>query len=138
MKRHNRQHHAEQIAGRNLLLSLVTILSVLSAQEGFAQTPSGHIPKVVVNIMVEQLRSDYLHAFEPLYGKDGWKRLLNEGRVYSQAEFPMTNPDRASATAVVATGTTPSRHGITGVQRLDRNSLRPVFCLADERCLYAQ
>ena len=132
MKRHNRQHHAEQIVGRNLLLSLVTILSVLSAQEGFAQTPSGHIPKVVVNIMVEQLRSDYLHAFEPLYGKDGWKRLLNEGRVYSQAEFPMTNPDRASATAVVATGTTPSRHGITGVQRLDRNSLRPVFCLTDE------
>ena len=113
-----------------LLLSLLLAVSTLSSAQG--EKKANGVPRVVVNILVDQLRSDYLEAFMPLYSEDGFKKLLHEGRVYSQAEYPLANPDLASATASLATGTTPSNHGITGKQWIDRKTLRPVFCCDDK------
>ena len=112
-----------------LLLSLLLAVSTLSSAQGTKATNG--VPRVVVNILVDQLRSDYLEAFMPLYGEDGFKKLLNEGRIYSQAEYPLAHPDLASASASIATGTSPSNHGITGKRWIDRKTLRPVFCCDD-------
>ena len=54
------------------------------------------VPKVVVNITIDRLRSDYMNAFVPIYGQDGFKRLLKEGRVYSHAEYPQSRLNRAA------------------------------------------
>ena len=80
-----------------LLLSLLLAVSTLSSAQGGKE--ANGVPRVVVNILVDQLRSDYLEAFMPLYSEDGFKKLLHEGRVYSQAEYPLANPDLASASA---------------------------------------
>ncbi|MBP3228122.1 MAG: alkaline phosphatase family protein, partial [Bacteroidaceae bacterium] len=80
----------------------------------------------------DQLRSDYLQAFLPLYGDDGLRRLLADGRVYGGAEMPHTPADRASAAATLATGAAPSDHGIVGLDWLDRETLRPVVCVDDK------
>ena len=114
-----------------LFWSLLTAMSVLSTPEAIAA--GNGVPRVVVNILVDQLRTDYLNAFMPLYGQEGFVRLLNEGRVYTQAEYPNYRPDRASAAATVATGTTPYNHGIVGLRWLDRETLRPVCCVEDKR-----
>ena len=92
---------------------------------------AAEVPKVVVNILVDQLRSDYLEAFMPLYGDDGLKTLLKDGRVYAQGEYPLTHTDRASASATFSTGTVPARHGIVGVQWVDRETSKPVNCVSD-------
>ena len=92
-----------------LLMSLLTAMTVLSGPE--ASAAGTGVPRVVVSILVDQLRTDYMNAFMPLYGQEGFVRLLNEGRVYSQAEYPQYRPDRASAAATLATGTTPYNHG---------------------------
>ncbi len=110
------------------LLSLLAAMTALASANG--ATPSA-VPKVVVNILIDQLRSDYLNAFMPLYGDNGFKKLLKDGRVYSQAEYSMVNPDRASAAASLVTGTTPHHHGVIGMKWLSRNTLRPVFCVDD-------
>lgn len=115
-----------------LLFSLLTAMSVLAAPDAAAASGQG-IPRVVVSIMVDQLRTDYMNAFMPLYGHEGFKRLLQDGRVYNQAEFPHYRPDRASAAATLATGTTPYNHGVIGMRWLDRETLRPVFCVDDSR-----
>ncbi len=115
-----------------LLVSLLTAMTVLSAPEAMGTTANG-VPRVVVSILVDQLRTDYLNAFMPLYGQEGFVRLLNEGRVYSHAEYPQYRPDRASAAATLATGTTPYNHGIVGMKWLDRETLRPVFCVDDAK-----
>ncbi len=115
-----------------LLVSLLTAMTVLSAPEAMGATANG-VPRVVVSILVDQLRTDYLNAFMPLYGQEGFVRLLNEGRVYSHAEYPQYRPDRASAAATLATGTTPYNHGIVGMKWLDRETLRPVFCVDDAK-----
>ena len=104
------------------------VLMAMSQTE--AQT-APDVPRLVVNIVVDQLRGDYLDAFSSLYGDKGFRRFLNEGRVYRQAEYPFASPDRASALASLMTGTTPYEHGIVGSRWLDRNTLQPVYCVDD-------
>lgn len=119
---------------RNNSIFLLTLLATLMANEraAAAVAPDGALPKVVVNILVDQLRSDYLEAFMPLYGDEGLKRLLGEGRVYTGAEYPLSGTDRASAAATLSTGTTPSNHGVVGQYWVDRESLQTIHCIADE------
>ena len=102
---------------RTWVLALLCCLSASSAQATEA-------PKVVVSIMVDQLRGDYLEKFTHLYGEEGFKKLFAEGRVYTNGYYSHTSPDRSSGTASVYTGTTPYYHGITGNRFMQRNNLR--------------
>ena len=106
----------------------ITLLAVLGFhQEAMAQAIAS-TPRLVVNITVDQLRTDYLETFMPLYGNDGFKKLLKQGKVFASASYDFTPVDRASAIATIATGTTPYYHGIVGTEWLDRQTLRPVRC----------
>lgn len=91
------------------------------------------VPKLVVNIAVDQLRTDYLEAFAPLYGEGGLKRLLSEGFVFANASFSFAPVDRASAIAAIATGTTPYYNSIVGLKWLNRETLRPIGCVDDSK-----
>lgn len=106
-----------------LLAALATALNI-SAQQA---------PKLVVNIIIDQLRTDYMQAFSPLYGQDGFKRLLNQGLVYQNAYYPFAPIDRASASATITSGTTPYYTGIVGKRWLNKETLRPVFCVDDKQ-----
>ena len=88
-------------------------------------------PRLVVQIVVDQLRSDYLESFRPLFGQDGFLRLLREGLVCLQAEGASLHADRAAAVATVSTGAVPADHGITGLRWIDRQTLRPTYCTDD-------
>ncbi|MCF0196286.1 MAG: alkaline phosphatase family protein, partial [Bacteroidaceae bacterium] len=109
-----------------LLASLLLLASLAKAQT----VPE--LPRIVVNIFIDQLRSDYLEAFSPLYGEGGFMRLMREGKMYTQAEYPFAAPDRASSIACFATGTSPYENGIVGLRWLDRQTLSPVFCVEDK------
>ncbi|MEE1088419.1 MAG: alkaline phosphatase family protein, partial [Bacteroidaceae bacterium] len=93
-----------------LLTSLLILMSVAGAE---AQT-APEVPRLVVNVVIDQLRTDYMEAFSPLYSERGFMRLLKQGRVYTQAEYPFANPDRASAIACFMSGTSPYENGIVG------------------------
>lgn len=113
---------------------LTTLLFYATIAGAFAQErPS--VPRLVVGITIDKLRSDYLQAFAPLYGDDGFKKLLNEGQVYTNVQYPFNSVDRASAIATIATGTTPYNHGIIADQWLDRKSLHTIFCVDDDKFL---
>lgn len=120
----------------HLLFSLLTLLSLLTSTEVkgeggiVSQRPQG-VPRLVVNIMVDQLQSDYLEAFSPLYGSDGLQLLLQKGRVYLQADYPFVARDEASAAATVATGAAPSEHGVVALQWLNRDIWRPQRAVDD-------
>ena len=75
----------------NFILSFITAMTILAAVEAKGAEWSWEgdknvVPRLVVNILVDQLRSDYLEAFSPLYGEDGLQRLMRQGRLYEQAE----------------------------------------------------
>ena len=90
---------------------IASLLLALIAAPLAAQT-SGDIPKLVVGITVDQLRTDYLQMMQHLFSEKGFKRLMNEGLMYENVTFDFPNPDRASATASIYTGTYPSYNGI--------------------------
>ena len=66
----------------DLLPPLLAVLAFAGAEAQNARP----VPRVVVNITVDHLRADYMKAFLPVYGEDGFKRLLKDGRVYTRAE----------------------------------------------------
>ena len=90
------------------------------------------VPKVVVGIVVDQLRADYLEKYSHLYGDDGFKKLFAEGRVYTNGYFEHANPDRSSAVASVYSGSTPYYHGVTGNRFLERKSMRVAAVVDDD------
>lgn len=92
---------------------------------------NGEAPKVVIGIVVDQLRADYLEKYAHLYGDEGFKRLFAEGRVYTNGYFSHAMPDRSSGVASVYSGSTPYYHGVVGNRYLDRKSLRVVSSVDD-------
>ena len=95
-----------------LLLLLPLMVSMVGAHGVKANAADSGVPKVVINIMIDQLRSDYLSAFMPLYSEGGFKKMMAEGSVYTQGEYPHAHVDQANAAATLASGTVPSRHGV--------------------------
>lgn len=110
------------------LSSLIAILTVTGLQ---AQQP-GEPPRLVVNIVVDQLRGDYLQAFSSTFGEKGFKRLIQEGLYCHQVDFGFSCLNEASAIATIHTGTYPYYHGITGNHRFDAEKLREVSIVADD------
>ena len=90
-------------------------------------------PKLVVNVTIDQLRSDYMEAFNNFYSRYGFRRVIDGGLVYDGASYPFFPIDRSSSTATIATGTTPFYHGIIGNQWLERKTLQPTGCVEDEQ-----
>lgn len=90
-------------------------------------------PKLVVNITIDQLRSDYMEAFSPMYSAGGLRRIMHSGLVYEDAEYPYFPVDRASSIATISTGTVPYYNGIIASQWLDRETLQPISCVEDAK-----
>lgn len=107
------------------LLTYILLLTL----GGLQAQPS--VPRLVVSLTIDQLRSDYLESFSALYGEQGFKRLMREGKFYSQMTFDFSKPDRASAIASLFTGTTPSVHGIVANEWLDTSTLNTKSCVDD-------
>lgn len=114
-------------------MRLLTSLFAMMAMVGMEAQPSAELPRLVVNILVDQLRTDYMEAFAPLYADGGFKRLMDEARYYSDAQSPFRGTDRASASACVSTGAIPYDNGIPALSWLSRKTLQPVFCVDDSK-----
>lgn len=108
---------------------LTTFFASIAMAGTMAQTASA--PRLVVGISIDQLRSDYLNAFMPLYGEGGFKLLLEKGQVYSNVQYQHTPVDRASAIASVMTGTVPYNHGIIAEEWMNRTELHTNYCVDD-------
>ena len=91
------------------------------------------VPRLVVNITIDQLQGDYIERFAALYGSNGFKRLFNGGKVYRQAAYSFAPVDRSAAIAAIATGASPRYNGISGNYWLNRSTLTPMASIADDR-----
>lgn len=90
-------------------------------------------PKLVVGIVVDQMRYDYLYRYWDKYEEGGFKRILNEGFSFDHALYnyapTFTGPGHAS----VFTGATPSIHGIIENRWYSREYGRTTYVTDDER-----
>ncbi len=89
--------------------------------------------KLVVGIVVDQMRQEYLYRFESKFGEGGFKRLMNNGFMLTNAHYNYVPTYTGPGHASVFSGTTPAIHGIIGNDWWDKNLKRSVNCVEDER-----
>lgn len=120
-------------------LCLFTCLSAL-ALTTFAQrrgkTPeinTPNRPKLVVGIVVDQMRWDYLYRYYDRYKADGgFKRFLQQGFTAENCLIPYTPTITACGHTAIYTGSVPAIHGITGNNWYDKYQQRSVYCTEDK------
>jgi len=110
---------------KNLLASFFLMVISFSA---FAQNNK---PKLVVGLVVDQMRWDYLYRYQELYGANGFKRILNQGFSNENAMIPYTPTYTAVGHTCVYTGSVPAITGIIGNGWFDKTSGRSVYCTED-------
>ncbi|MUP46614.1 alkaline phosphatase family protein [Gramella sp. BOM4] len=89
-------------------------------------------PKLVVGIVVDQMRYDYLTRFWDQFGNDGFKRLVNNGYNFKNAHFDYVPTYTGPGHASVYTGTSPAYHGIISNSWYDKFEGGFVYCAGDE------
>lgn len=107
------------------VLSLFASLSLQAQQQG-------ERPKLVVGIVVDQMRWDYLYRFEERYSEGGFKRLLNEGFSNENTYIPYIPTYTAIGHSTVYTGSVPAIHGITGNDFIIQATGQEMYCTQDD------
>ncbi|MBT8280110.1 MAG: alkaline phosphatase family protein [Muriicola sp.] len=115
-----------------LVLGTIAIIPILQTRAQGNQKPLMENPKLVVGIVVDQMRYDYLTRFWDHYGDRGFKRLVNGGFNCKNNHFNYTPTSTGPGHASVYTGTTPSTHGIIGNNWYDKVSGKIVYCASDD------
>ncbi|GAA4316837.1 alkaline phosphatase family protein [Pontixanthobacter gangjinensis] len=88
-------------------------------------------PKLVVGIVVDQMRYDYLTRFWDQFGNDGFKRLVNNGYTFKNTHFNYVPTYTGPGHASVFTGTTPAYHGIISNSWFNKFEGQFVYCVND-------
>ena len=119
-----------------VLLTLVMGCSTLSRKRDANQVSSTSStgiqqPKLVVGIVVDQMRYDYLTKFYDYYGDDGFKRLMNNGFNAVNHNFNYVPTYTAPGHASIYTGTTPANHGIIGNNWYDKVAKQSIYNVYD-------
>jgi predicted AlkP superfamily pyrophosphatase or phosphodiesterase len=95
------------------------------------ENSNGDKPKLVVGIVIDQMRYDYLTRFYSKYGEDGFKRMVNTGFNFKNTHFNYIPTKTGPGHASIYTGTTPKYHGIIGNDWFDKDIKRNVNCVED-------
>ena len=96
------------------------------------QTETTTAPKLVVGIIVDQMRYDYLTRFWNHYGEGGFKRLAEQGFNAKNHHFNYAPTSTGPGHTSVYTGATPSSHGIIGNNWYDKEIDKSVYCASDD------
>ena len=120
---------------------IATIFAIIIAQFGcvntpptIAETPAGEQPshpKLVVGIVVDQMRYDYLYRFYDRYGEDGLKRLMDEGFNCRNNHYHYATTVTGPGHAHIYNGSVPAISGIIGNSWHDRNTGEDMYVAAD-------
>ncbi|MDG1872139.1 MAG: alkaline phosphatase family protein, partial [Flavobacterium sp.] len=105
-----------------LMLLTAGVLSNLQAQER---------PKLVVGIVVDQMKMEYLYRFSDDFSNDGFKRLMGDGYTFQNMHYNYMPTYTAPGHASIYTGTTPASHGIVSNEWFSRKLGKDMYCTDD-------
>ena len=118
-----------------LTLSFVTAIFSLSAQTKKAtiNTTSTSIPrpKLVVGLVVDQMRWDYLYRYYDRYQSGGFKRLLNDGFTCDNTQLDYIPTVTAAGHSCIYTGSVPALHGMAGNDFIIQATGKSMYCTED-------
>src|ERR1044072_6169382 len=89
-------------------------------------------PRLVLLIVVDQFRYDYLERFGDLFGPDGFRRLMRDGASWAQSNYDHMPTYTAPGHGTMMTGAYPAESGIIGNEWLDRRTGKRITSVSDE------
>jgi predicted AlkP superfamily pyrophosphatase or phosphodiesterase len=89
-------------------------------------------PRLVLLIVVDQFRYDYLERFGDLFGPNGFRRLLRDGALWTLANYDHFPTYTAPGHGTMMTGAFPAESGIIGNEWIDRASGKRISSVSDE------
>ena len=99
----------------------ITLLTALALFPAFAQTAQS-VPKLILQITVDQLRGDLPGRYAGRYGDGGFLYLLEKGAHYTNAHYQHSNLETIVGHVTLATGAFPAAHGLVANVWLDRET----------------
>jgi len=112
-----------------VILLIIGLKMPVNAQNNRNTEPI--IPKLVVVLSVDQMRTDYLSRYWNKFQPGGFKRLVNEGAVFSNAHLDLHVQKISTGTATLFTGVYPAAHGIVNDSWFDRLKKKEINCIND-------
>lgn len=103
-----------------------------TSKEKITSTELNEGPKLVVGIVVDQMRYDYLTRFDTKFSEGGFKRMISEGFNCKNNHFNFVPTYTGPGHASIFTGTTPKNHGIIGNNWYDKTIKEMVYCAGDD------
>ena len=116
-----------------LYLSAVFLLCFQYSQSQVSTRIPPEKPKLIVGIVIEQMRYDFLYKYMDKFGEGGFKRLLNEGTNCKNANYNYLFTQTSVGHASIATGTYPSYHGIVAEEWYVRLKDKVVNAVDDDK-----
>jgi predicted AlkP superfamily pyrophosphatase or phosphodiesterase len=113
------------------ILLKILCFSVLLASCKSTSSTSTKKTKLVVGIVIDQMRYDYLTKFADRFGEEGFNRILKNGFSLENAHYSLIPTYTAVGHATIYTGTTPSEHGIISNDWYDKYEKKMVYCVND-------
>jgi predicted AlkP superfamily pyrophosphatase or phosphodiesterase len=104
-----------------VLFSSSLAASMQQRRPAVRPTTASTKPKLVLLLVVDQFRGDYLERFSDLFGKDGFRRLM-EGAFFTNANYDYVPTYTAPGHAAISTGSVPAQNGIVGNAWFDRET----------------
>jgi predicted AlkP superfamily pyrophosphatase or phosphodiesterase len=114
-------------------ITSILILSTIFFISCKSQETKQQKPKLVVGIVIDQMRYDYLTRFTDRFGENGFKRLLNNGFSIENAYYNCIPTYTAVGHASIYTGTTPDSHGIISNNWYDKFLKKSIYCVDDNK-----
>ena len=119
------------------LSNFCMLLVVLVMVPGFSWAQKSPVepakaPKVVVGIVVENMRPDYIQRYWNKFEENGFRKLYSDGAVCTNVSLNIQVQNYASGTATLFTGVNPSSHGIINQKWYDRFNEKITDCSEDE------
>ncbi len=111
----------------NYMKRIVLILFIVF----FCSLQAQQRPKLVVGIVVDQMKMEYLYRFSNDFSQNGFKRIMNNGYTFHNMHFDYMPTYTAPGHASIYTGATPSTHGIIGNDWYNRFSGKDIYCTED-------
>lgn len=117
---------------KKIITGIIVGWGLLLCVHGIAQTSLDR-PRLVVGIVVDQMRWDYLYRYYGRYTEKGFKRLLNQGFSCENTMINYIPSYTAIGHASIYTGSVPSIHGIAGNDFIVRATGRSMYCTQDDQ-----
>lgn len=112
--------------------SIFAAVCGLFSLASLANTSSMDKPKLVVGVVVDQMRWDYLYRYYDRYQEDGFKRLLKEGFSSENTNIDYVPTFTAIGHSTLYTGSVPAIHGIAGNDFIIQATGQSMYCTQDD------